>query len=280
MAAQHFMELGFQHFAFCGFKGLIWSDQRWNSYRDYLTERGYTSLFNYDEPPKQSPKKQTERQDIARWLKSLPKPICVFACNDDRGVYVQDACKIAGLNVPEEVAVLGVDNDELLCDLSSPPLSSIELNFERAGFSAAKLLDEMMTGQSRTSHIVVEPVHIVTRQSTDVFAVDDEQVVRSLIFIRGNYTKPIQVKDVVGATVLSRRELELRFKNKLNRSIKDEINRLRIESVKHQLVNSNETIYSIANSLSYTDAQHFGRFFRQEAGQSPSEFRQSHKPFE
>lgn len=279
LAAQYFLGLGFNHFAFCGFEGLTWSKNRYRKYAGCLKEQGLESVFNYHEWPGSAQKTQTERWNIAEWLKTLPKPVCVFACNDDRGVYVLEACKIIGLKVPEEVAVLGVDNDDLTCDLSSPPLSSIELNFECGGFEAARLLEDKMTRGESNEHIVVEPIDIVARQSTNIFAIDDQQLLRSLIFIRENFQKPIQVKDVVAATVLSRRDLELKFKNLLRRSIKEEINRLRIESVKRKLIHTNDTIYNIANSLEYTDAQHFGRYFRQITGINPTEYRRSNKSY-
>lgn len=279
LAAHYFTGLGFKHFAFCGFEGLAWSDRRYKTFSDCLQQSGIAGVFNYHDWPGSGRQTETERWSIAEWLKTLPKPICVFACNDDRGVYILEACKIVGLKVPEEVAVLGVDNDELTCDLSSPPLSSIELNFERGGFETARLLDEIMANGKSSNNIVIEPIDIITRQSTNVFSVDDEEVAKALRFIRENYKDPIQVKHVVAATVLSRRDLELKFKNKLRRSIKDEINRLRIESVKRKLINSTDTIYNIAASLTYTDPQHFSRFFRQVTGSSPNEFRRRHKPY-
>lgn len=279
LAAQYFVSLGYNNFAFCGFEGLAWSQRRYKKFVDCLHHSGFKNIFNYHDWPGSVQRTESERWNIAEWLKTLPKPVCVFACNDDRGVYVLEACKIVELSVPEEVAVLGVDNDELICDLSTPSLSSIELNFERGGFQAAKLLDEMMLQAKSNTNIIVEPIDIVIRQSTNVFAVEDEQVVKALIFIRENYQEPIQVRDVISSTVLSRRDLELKFKNKLNRSIKEEINRLRIESVKRKLINTSDTIYNIANSLAYTDAQHFGRFFRQVTGISPSQYRRSNKPF-
>ncbi len=264
-AADYFLNLGFSNFAFCGFAGMIWSEIRFKEFTHHLKKRGFVNIFNYG------------KQDIVKWLKTLPKPVCVFACNDDYGVRVLEACKVAGLSVPEEIAVLGVDNDELICGLSSPSLSSIDLGFEKCGFEAAKLLNKMMTEKVKNRYIVVEPTDIITRQSTNIFAVDDEQTVKALIFIRENYQNPIQVKNVVDATTISRRELEQRFQNKLKRSIKDEIDRLRIESIKRRLVNSSDTIHNIANSLAYTDQYHFSRCFRQIAGCSPKEYRQAHK---
>ncbi len=278
LAADYFLGLGFRHFAFCGFEGLAWSDRRLKTYCEVLRKQGFET-HNYHDWPGSTPQTETERWSIAEWLKTLPRPVCVFACNDDRGVYVLEACKIVGLKVPEEVAVLGVDNDELTCDLSSPPLSSIELNFERGGFETARLLDERMHRKKTAANVVIEPLDIIARQSTNVLSIDDEQVARALRFIREHYNEPIQVRHVVAATVLSRRDLELKFKNRLRRSIKDEINRLRIDSVKRKLINSGDTIYNIAATLEYTDPQHFSRFFRQVTGISPTEYRRRHKPY-
>ncbi|HAL45114.1 MAG: hypothetical protein A2Y12_03380 [Planctomycetes bacterium GWF2_42_9] len=264
-AAEYFINLGFTNFAYCGFEELAWSNLRYKEFVRHLKTKGFSPIFKYN------------KQNIIDWLKILPKPVCIFACNDDYGVRILQSCKVAGLSVPEEIAVLGVDNDELICGLSLPSLSSIDLNFERSGFEAAKLLNETMSEKKRNRHIVVEPTDIITRQSTNIFAVDDEQVVKALIFIRENYQNPIQVKNVVDATTLSRRELEQRFQSKLKRSIKDEIDRLRIESIKRRLINSSDTIYNIANSLSFTDQYHFSRFFRQVTGSSPSKYRLANK---
>ncbi|MEN6384382.1 MAG: DNA-binding transcriptional regulator [Phycisphaerales bacterium] len=271
LAAEYFINLGFNNFAYCGFAGMAWSEIRFKEFAHCLKKRGFKNIFNYN------------KRSIIEWLKMLPKPVCVFACNDDYGVRILQACKVAGLSVPEEIAVLGVDNDELICGLSSPSLSSIELGFEKCGFEAAKLLNGMMTEKKKKKkkkknrHIVVEPTEIITRQSTNIFAVDDEQVVMALIFIRENYQNPIQVKNVVDTTVLSRRELEQRFQSRLKRSIKDEIDRLRIEWIKRRLISSSDTIYNIANSLAYTDQYHFSRFFRQIADCSPKEYRRANK---
>ncbi len=277
LAADTLAGLGFRHFAFCGFKGLAWSDRRHAAFARRLKDLGYGEVFNYHDRPGGERRTETQRWNIAEWLKTLPRPVCVFTCNDDRGINVLEACKIVGLRVPEEAAVLGVDNDELICDLSSPPLSSIEMNFERCGFECARLLEEMMSGRESTGSIVIEPMGVVTRQSTNVLAVEDEELARALAFIRANYARAIQVRDVVAATVLSRRDLELKFKSRLNRSIREEINRLRIESVKRKLAWSGETIHTIAASLEYTDPEHFSRFFRRAAGYSPSEYRRRHK---
>ena len=219
-AADFFLSRGFKNFAFCGFQGFTWSQKRLNSYKRTLNNKGVVTVHEFiNEHPKQH-QNIVERWKMAEWLKKLPRPVCVFACNDDRAVSILEACKIASLNVPEEVAVLGVDNDELMCNLSSPSLSSIELDFENAGFVAAQHLDEQIQKKAEYKIINVDPLEIIQRRSTDVFAVDDKDVVRAMIYIKQNYQKPIQAVNVVDATCLSRRELEKRFKKHLKRTIK------------------------------------------------------------
>lgn len=270
-AAAYFISLGFKNFAYCGFDRILWSEERLKSYRAALQENGFAQVACFMNTPTQN--KEDSQRKLTTWLKGLPKPVCVFACNDDRAIYILEACKRAAINIPEEVAVLGVDNDELVCNLSSPPLSSMALNFENAGFQAARHLDRLMDGDGENTILEVEPVEIVRRKSTDIFAVEDKELVAAMVFIRTHYHRPIQVADVVRATSVSRRELEYRFKSEFKKTIKDELNRLRIEHIKKQLSRSREPIYRIANTLEFTDPEHFSRYFTNLTGISPSEFR-------
>ena len=271
-AAEHFTSLGYKNFAYCGFKNIIWSDQRQKSYCQTLHQNGFDDTKSYIDTPRRN--SDTDQKKLTAWLKSLPKPVCIFACNDDRAIYILEACKSSNINVPEEVAVLGVDNDELVCNLSSPPLSSVALNFKNTGFQAARHLDRLMARRAQNTTIEVDPVEIITRKSTDIFAVEDTQLIAAMVFIRNNYHKPIQVSDVVSATSISRRELEYRFKLEFKKTIKDEINRLRVEHIKKKLIYSREPVYKIANTLEFTDPEHFSRYFTNLTGISPSKFRQ------
>ena len=141
MAALYFLGIGFKNFAYCGFNNQIWSQKRLEGFSETLNNRNIDNLFEYIEDINAPSLGNVARNKIQKWLMSLPKPVCVFACNDDRAITILEACKIAGLSVPEEVAVMGVDNDELICNLSSPSLSSIEINFEKTGLLAAQHLN-------------------------------------------------------------------------------------------------------------------------------------------
>lgn len=275
LAAEYFLGLGFEHFAFCGFPGFTWSQKRRDAFIQSLTNSGVDTVFNFENERPRDHQSITERWKMSEWIKQLPRPICVFACNDDRAISVLESCKIAGLRVPEEVAVLGVDNDELMCNLSSPSLSSIELDFERAGFDAAQHLDELIENKTEYKIINVPPREIIERRSTDILAINDKDVAAALIYIRNNYYKPIQVLNVVEAACLSKRELEKRFRKFLKRTIKSEIERLRVELIKKKLLNSNKPIYQIANELEFTDSEHFSRYFKNLTGMSPLDFKRN-----
>jgi LacI family transcriptional regulator len=270
IAAEYFIGLGFSNFSYCGFSNLYWSNIRFLSYKKALELKNIFHVFNYQSHPDNG---TNELNNISNWLKSLPKPNCVFACNDELGFHVLDACKIADIKVPEEIAVLGVDNDELVCNLSLPPLSSIKLGFEKSGFEAAEELDKQMKGCRPAADILVKPQDLIKRQSSDIIAVNDTDIRKALVFIGQNFQKPIQVDSVVKCTSLSRRMLERRFNRYLKRSINDEINRLRIQYIKNILSNSDNSIRKIAESLEYTDVEHFSRFFKKITTLSPIEYR-------
>ena len=187
VAAEHFLDRGFSHFAYCGYDEFVWSRLRARHFSERLKTAGFaTSLYRQ---PKRVAERawKSEQYLIADWLVSLPKPVALMCCNDDRALQVIEACKLAELYVPDQVAVLGVDNDVLICDLADPPISSVALNTEVAGHDAAKMLDHLMNGGRMMGQIVwVRPTHIVTRMSTDILAVTDSAVASALRFIRLN----------------------------------------------------------------------------------------------
>jgi len=265
MAAEHFLERGFRHFGFCGFDDFYWSRGRLQSFNEAISDAGF-KVHVYKQPKSRRERSwDREQMLMAKWFRSIPKPLAVLACNDDRGLHVTEACKTVGLRAPEDVAIIGVDNDDIVCELCDPPLSSVAVNTERAGYEAAELLDKMMAGRKmKNKNIIVHPTHIVTRQSTDILAIEDHEVAQAVRFIRQHAKEPIQVTDVVDAAALSRRVLEKRFRKVLNHSVLEEIRRVRIDRVVRMLVDTNLSVSKIASALGYPSVKHIARYFRRE----------------
>lgn len=217
---------------------------------------------------------EIEQPYLAEWLLGLPKPIAVFSTNDERARHVLEACHIAGLDVPGDVAVLGSDNDEMVCTLTSPPLSSISYNFENSGYEAAELLDQLMRKKNGPKkNLVTQALGIVTRQSTDILAIEDSDVSKALKFIQTCFRKNISVADVVDATALSRRSLELRFKEITRHSIAEEIRRQRIAHAAKLLVGTNLTVFQIATATGFQDTKRLNEAFVKHHKLSPGRYR-------
>ena len=281
MAAEHLLHRGFRHFAYCGFGQMYyWSRNRGEGFAARVARDGFeTHFYEYERPESKSRQSWDTEQDVmVDWLKALPKPVAMMACNDDRCQYVLEACMIAGIHVPEELAIIGLGNDDLICDLATPPLSSVALSAQKAGFDAAARLDKMMVGKSTPKQgIIVRPTHVVTRQSSDVFAVKDTAVAAALHFIHQRAEKePIQVDDVLSVVSMSRRSLYERFAKALGRSVHEEIKRVRVDRFARLLVTTDMPITQISESLGYSDIKNISRYFKQEKGVSPSQYRKEH----
>jgi len=280
MAVDYFLNRGFTDFAYCGFKGIDWSIQRGISFKKILTSMAHqVESFAIKEKPA-NVLWDEQLLDLGQWIKCIEKPVAIFACNDDCGRAVMQACQSARLDVPADVAVLGVDNDEMVCMTSNVPLSSIALNFEKAGFEAAVLLDKMIESKERKFegiNIVLKPTHVITRESTDVLAIQDKYLSQALSFIHKHYRQAIQVVDVVEAVGISRRNLEYKFSKMLKHSINAEIRRVKVEQIAKMLIETYIPITQIALYFGFTDAKHIARYFRKEKNINPQEFRKNSK---
>jgi LacI family transcriptional regulator len=283
MAAAHLLERGLRNFAFCGFVDCPWSILREEVFAQALAAQGYACerrrirLSNWMQRSNWIESWEHEQPLLSSWLKSLPRPVGVMACNDACGRSVLEACAAAGLHVPDDVAVIGVDNDELLCELSTPPLSSVSLNLENAGYEAAVLLDGLMAGRVRDRRVVlVEPVFVQTRRSTDVIAQDDPVVVKAIRFIRDHAAKPVSVSDVVDGAGTSRRTLERRFLRAIGCSILVEITRCRIERAKRLLLETKLSCCRVGQVAGFSSIKTFNRAFRQMEKVTPKSFRLGH----
>lgn len=278
MAAEHLLSCGFRHFAFCGYAGTQlehtpWSRLRQESFRDRIVSAGFEPPAEYiiSQAETDWPK---ERRALAQWLESLPKPVGLMACNDDCGQQVMEACKLAGLTVPDTVGVIGADNDEVVCGLADPPMSSVGINFERAGYEAAQALDGLMRGRKRVPQkIVANATCVFARRSTDVIAVEEPHLARALRFIRDNARQPMTVEEVARACGLSRRALEKRFRRELGQTVLESIRTARIQQITQLLIQTQLPIGQVAETLGFTDFQHFARYFRAATKMTPREFR-------
>jgi LacI family transcriptional regulator len=275
LAADHLLERGFRHFAFCGFSREYWSKQRLASFVEIVGARGFdcgvyeSPWFGLDVHPWEE-----EQQQLANWLKSLPKPVGVMACNDVRGHHVLGACNRIGAAVPEEIAVIGVDNEEELCELCDPPLTSVIPNPEMVGFKAAELLDQMMSGQRPTDlQQLVAPLGVATRQSTDVLAIDDPHVAAAVRYIREHACEGATVDDVLEHVPVTRSVLERRFRKHLDRSPQVMIRQTQLKRVRQLLAETDLPLIKISELAGFKHQEHLCVVFKREYGDSPGAYR-------
>ncbi|MGH9572020.1 MAG: substrate-binding domain-containing protein [Candidatus Acidiferrales bacterium] len=275
-AADHFLARGFRNYAFCGYpKNRIngWCLERERAFCAYLKRRGHRCAA-YSGPFRTARHWGAEQKSIGQWLLSLPKPVALLAANDSRGHQVLEACRAFEVAVPQEVAVMGVNNDELLCQLSNPSLTSIEQGTEKMGYEAAALLDRMMNGyKPRRRRFVVDPVRVVARNSTDVLAVEDHLVAGAMAFITANAMKGIKVSDVSHALGISRTTLEARFKKALTFSIHAAIRRARMDRVRALVSGTTLPLKQIAATTGFRSVQHMTTLFKKSFAQSPARYR-------
>lgn len=272
-AADHLLERGFRHFSYVGNTVMDFSEKRQQHFCQYLADRGITvQVFN--KPPEICDQPEFDDVDLGQWLLKQPRPLAVFACNDLRARNVVTACRERGIAVPEEVSVVGVDNDEAFCELTDPPLSSVQPNWRRLGLIAATTLNEMLKGEGPPAHpILIPPVGVVTRLSSEMPAIDDPVVARAMYVIRQNALGGINVEELLDHLTVSRATLERRFAKRLNRSPKDEILRLRLARAKQLLIETEYNLATIATMCGFKTAAHLSVTFKSHTKQSPGEFR-------
>ncbi len=267
---EHLRERGFRHFAFCGDPHFNWSHWRQEHFEHASRVEG-RDCFTYS-PTRAAGHDEVDA--IARWIRKLPKPVGIMACYDLRGVQVLDACRRLGVPVPDEVAVVGVDNDELLCELAHPPLSSVTPNTRRTGYEAAALLARLMDGgKARAETHLIPPLGVATRQSSDVLAIEDPHVSRAVRFIRARACEGINVKDVLRAVPQGRRLLEARFKKLLGRTPHEEILRVQINRVRQLLIETELPLAAIAERTGFEHVEYLGVVFKRETGRTPGAYR-------
>jgi len=275
MAAEHFLTRGFTNFGYCGYGSVWYSKEREIGFIEAIAKSGFLEpqICNY----RKRKGAIEELATIAKWLDLLQKPCGIFACNDDLAEKVLEACKIKNIKVPDEVSILGVDNDEFVCNLTHPPLSSIAINGELAGYEAATMLEKMMLNpRAKVSNVTLLPTHVVVRQSTDSLAIKDTAVSKSLQYIAQHCTEPITVSQVVYTALSSRRILERKFRKILGKSILEQIHDMRADRIARALLETDLSISQISYEMGFNRVDHACRYFRRRYGMSPNEYRQKY----
>lgn len=281
MAATYFLEKGFKNFAFYGISEVIWSDERYEGFKNAVLKSDPTNFLSDLRPPKTDLWKY-DFEEVTRWLHSLPRPVAIMACDDNQAYYITEACNLLKMkegeeifNIPEDIAVIGVDNDETICNLCSPTLSSISQNVEEGGYNVAKMIDrKIRVPNSENEDIIVRSTHIVTRRSSEVFVNEDSAVSKVLKLIHENISSNISVKDILAEIPMSRRLIETRFRKSMKTSLYDYIVRMRVSRMA-QLLSEGKTVSESSFELGQPDIKNMSRIFKRIKGVTPSEYRKS-----
>lgn len=274
MAAARLCGHGFKNFGFFGYEGVCWSEGRRKGFEEKLrdefnigtvhvfVDRNLSSMWNYD------------IAELRKWLLSLPKPIGIFACDDNQAEILLETCQASGINVPLDVAIIGVDNDEVTCNLTVPAITSVNMDIENAGFEVAEMAARMVKDPSyRGKDVVIRPIAIIGRGSTGIMATKDPVVAEAMRFIYENRSRKLQVADVIKRVPVSRRLLEQRFKDATGASIYTVISNLRMDYFAQQLVSTSDTVSEIAARMDEPDTKSISRRFQAIKGCTPTEYR-------
>jgi LacI family transcriptional regulator len=279
LAAEYFLNLRFTRFAFVGhvLDDTPWSINRKRGFTRRLSEHGYTCLCYPRTTARERNDFGIEQRRLCAWLRLLPKPIALMAASDRRAMQILDTCMDAGLSVPHEVAVLGVDNDEVLCETASPSLTSIDIGEENAGYEAARTLDNLMRVKTRGHPVVIlhGPKQVVPRRSTETNHIPDPLIAKALDFIQTNIGLSANVSDVARQLNVSRRLLEMRAKQALGGTVRDEILRVRLDRARALLRNTRMTVGEVSAACGFSGTSHLGLRFREAYHITPTAFRAS-----
>ena len=275
LGVDHLRERGFKKFGFCGFSRESWSARRRAEFAAGVGRLGEDCLI-YESPwhGDDAYPWEVEQERISGWLATLPRPIGIMVCNDLRGQHVLEACRSMGLAVPEEVAVVGVDDEEEVCELCEPPLSSIIPNADLVGYKAAELLDRLMAGEPEGGgRLDIPPLGVATRQSSDILAIEDPDVAAAVHFIREHACRGVVVDDILAHVPISRSILERRFRQILDCSPQGLIRRMQLKRVKQLLIDTELPLIQISQLAGFKHLEHMCAVFKREVGESPGVFR-------
>lgn len=280
LAGEHLWERGFRRFAFCGFSRQLWSSLRRQGFLDFLNSHEQSAdCYQTHWYGPQSLTWEKEQAALVKWLRGLSKPIGLMACNDLRGQQVMDAAHRAGFAVPEEIAVIGVDDDPLLCEFCDPPLSSVIPNPEHIGYEAAALLARLMRGEHpETMERTIEPLGVSARQSTDITAIDDPLTAAALHYIRANACRGLTIAEVLRHVPISRTSLERRFRDYFGRSPQAEIHAVQFKRASQLLAETDVKLEQIAELCGFRHASYLSYAFKRYFDETPSAYRSRMQP--
>ncbi len=275
LAAEHFLERGFRHFAYFSLLGLPYVAAQQEAFIAAIQKAGFEcAVYGVKSHDGAEPDWNLDIEQLGAWLRSLPKPVAVFTWNADSGRQVIYACQHVGVHVPEEVALLSASDDDLLCEVAQVPMSAILVAAEQIGYRAAAMLDRLIQGgEVARQPIAIPPLGIVTRQSTDTLAIHDRALVKAVSFIRRNADTPLSVNAVARHAGLSRRALERRFREILGRTPAAEIRRAHFERAKQLLVETDLPIPDVAHAAGFGSPEYLAYIFRRETGSTPLKYR-------
>lgn len=277
LAAEHLLQRGLRHFAFCGFTHHHWSEARHRGFKNHVLQHDANAdvLFHSsDWAQARRTGWETQQAKIVQWLLDLPKPIGVLACNDFRGQHVLEACRVAQISVPDQVAVIGVDNDQVICDFCQPSLSSVIPAADRIGFEAARMLDQLMRNEEPIErHVKIAPLGIAARQSTDVMTIDDAEVVAALKIIRERACDGLSVAEILEKIPIARSSLERRFTKFIGRSPQAEIRNVQMKRAQQLLRETKLPLFQVASLTGFKHSEYFSVVFKRETGQTPGQYR-------
>lgn len=279
LAARHLIDRGFRALAYCGEPQFNWSRWRQQQFTTAAEDAGCEChVFDGKSRQDKDYSWMRERRRLTSWVDALPKPVGVMACYDFKGQQLLDVCRERDIAVPEQVAVVGVDNDARLCRLCTPPLSSVIPDTHRTGYEAAQILDRVMQGERvGNDGLLIPPLGVAERQSTDVYAIDDDDIVTALRYIREHACEGITVADVLRMVPLSRRMLEHRFQKLVRRTPHAEIIRIRMERADRLLRETELSLAEIAKRAGFADANYLSVAFKKYTGIAPRDYRKEHR---
>ena len=270
MAAQFFAKRMFHNFAYFGINGVVWSDERCEGFRQEVKRIG-GNFYCFE-----SDKHEDEiRIEVSQWLQELPKPIALFCCDDSHALFISETCKISNIHIPEEISLLGVDNDDLICNISDPPISSIELEVERGGYSIGRLIHQQIKKEHEgTFNIVINPIRIELRKTKEKHNIKDPYILEVVKYIESHYNSDLTIESLLAQIPLSRRNFEVKFKNAMHTSIYQYILNCRVNHLADLLLTTDRSLADIATEAGFKDYNNISRIFKKFKGCSPLEYRE------